>query len=579
MLKVFDRTKRRISDLPYTLAETASAQYAFNLPTHVLALAQTANSYLIGSTGGLWMLDKRTHRLDKYPLDSAGGHTLDVQIRHIRVMADSSLLLSTHLGLYEVRKGAVFKRYPKASNMGVFKTIVVGDTIWLATQGNGLVALDSTGRELQTFTTGNGLSDNLVYSLEYANGIFVAGTADGLNLLDGHQMRRIGTAEGLAQSEFNSGASFWDAKRQQLYMGGLMGYTRLDMEQPWFSGQNRLVSYVTEIHTTTGASDKKVTDYTWAYRGEHTLVLNPGESLTGLYIGTPGNHHVNSKIRYALNDGSWEPLNLGQFISLIEPSPGKYRFRVETLSTTAAGSEKIFSITKLPHFYETWWFNALILLSVAGVIGGFFRYREAVLQKEKKMRIKIASDLHDEVGSSLTRIYLQADLLLAKHNGLSDDKQLQQIAEISKQALFTMSDIVWSIDSRFDTVKDLVIRMKDYLYKLREELEITYRFEVKGDQSARAVSQLFRQNLLLIFKEAVTNAVKYGGGSEINIEIDFRRVFRLTVRNRYEAYTGAIAGQQGGRGLDSMCRRAARIGGRLSYTGDGGVFVLVLVIT
>src|SRR5690606_34159191 len=260
----------------------ASNQYAFNLPTYVLSLAETETDYLIGSMGGLWVLGKETHRLGKYPLASADANALDVQIRHIRVLPDSSLLLSTHLGLYEVRSGVVTKRYPQTGNVGVFKSVVVGDTIWLATQGNGMVAIDNTGNVLRAVTTGEGLSNNMVYSLEHANGIFVAGTADGLNLVKGNVVRRIGMAEGLTQWEFNSGASFWDAPRQRLYIGGLMGYTVLDMTQPWFKHPHQLESYVTEIHTATGASGKKSADYTWPYRGQDSLVLQPSQSLTGL---------------------------------------------------------------------------------------------------------------------------------------------------------------------------------------------------------------------------------------------------------------------------------------------------------
>ena len=578
MLKVFNRKLRQVSDLQYTLSKTASDQYVFNLPTYVMSLAETEDDYLIGSMSGLWLLDKQNHQLDKYPLESGEANALDVQIRHIRLLPDSSLLLSTHLGLYEVRKGVVTKRYPQSGNVGVFKSIVVGDTIWLATQGEGLLAIDVEGRVLQTITTKEGLSNNLVYSLEQVGGLQVVGTANGLNIVNNRRVRRIGIAEGLSQSEFNSGASFWDPTRKRVYVGGLMGYTVLDMNQPWFEDQNQLESYVTEIHTATGANGEKSADYTWPYRGERELVLQPGQSLTGLYVGTPGNHRADGEIRYSLNAGDWEPLELGQFISLIEPSPGDYRFQLETRSTAATGNQQTLTITKLPHYYETWWFNALVLLAVAGAIGGFFKYRETVLQKEKKMRIKIASDLHDEVGSSLTRIYFQADMLSSKHVGRADDKQLQQIADTSKQALLTMSDMVWSIDSRFDTIRDLVIRMKDYLFKLREELEITYRFDVRGDQTSRTVTQLVRQNLFLIFKEALTNAIKYSDGSEVTIDLNFGRTIQLTIRNRYASGNGPITDQQGGRGLESMRLRASRMGGELTYTAVGGVFSLDLVI-
>lgn len=577
-LKIFDRRRRQITDIDYSLSPEDAGNSMINLPVHVMSISEAGTDYLIGSSEGLWLLDKQTHLLRRFADPSDAPHRLDVQIRFIQPTPAQTQLLSTSVGLFEVSDGAVIKRYPEFGNLGVYKTIAVGDTLWVATQGKGLVALDAQGRVLQAITTEDGLSNNLVYSLEYVEGMLVAGTADGLNLIRNGKIRRIGTAEGLSQSEFNSGASFWDSPRKRLFIGGLMGYTVLDATREWFDDDRQLQSYITEIHRSAGTPREKTADYTWPYVGEQALVLQPDQSLTGLYIGTPGSYRADSQIRYALNDGHWESLELGQFISLIEPSPADYRFRVETLSTGVAGNEKEVIITKLPHFYETWWFNGLVLLAVAGAIGGFFKYRENIQRKEKKMRIKIASDLHDEVGSSLTRIYFQADLLSAKHQGLPDDKQLQQIADTSKQALLTMSDMVWSIDSRFDTVKDLVIRMKDYLYKLRDELDITYRFDVQGDQSARAVSQLVRQNLFLIFKEAVTNAVKYGGGAEISIGLDFGRVITLTIRNRYEDSDGAVAGQQGGRGLDSMRQRAERVGGELTYSGERGVFVVELVV-
>src|SRR5690606_24239977 len=112
------------------------------LPSYVMSLAETADDYLIGSMGGLWLVNKESRRLSKYPLVADDAQVLDFQIRHIQVLSDSGLLLSTHLGLYEVNGGRLTKRYPQSGNVGVFKSVRVGDTIWLATQGAGLVAMN-----------------------------------------------------------------------------------------------------------------------------------------------------------------------------------------------------------------------------------------------------------------------------------------------------------------------------------------------------------------------------------------------------------------------------------------------------
>ncbi len=575
-LKIFDRRRRRIVNLEYTLSAVARNLYRFNLPDYVLSLAETDTDFLIGSGSGLWLLDKKSRKLSRFEAASDGAQLSDLHVRHIRVTGKGKILLSTNLGLFELDRQTLTKRYPRSGNLGVYKSVAAGDTLWVATQGKGLVAIDAGGQVLQSFTTGEGLSNNLVYSLEHVDGILVVGTADGLNLIRNRQVRRIGMAEGLRQSEFNSGASFLDTARRRVYVGGLMGYTVLDMAQRWFDNRSQLESFVTEIHTSARNAGGKSADYTWPYRGERTLVLQPGQSLTGLYVGTPGNYRADGSVRYALNTGDWEKLGLGQYISLIEPSPGNYRIRLETLSTRDEGRQKELTIVKRPYYYQTWWFNCLIVALITGLLLLWYRSRIAKIRREQAIRNRIAADLHDEVGSSLTRIFFQANTLSVRQQ-LDDkeNKQLQLIADTSKQALLTMSDMVWSIDSRFDTMKDLVIRMKDYAYRLREELDFSYRFEEQGDVESGKVSQVVRQNLFLIFKEAFTNAIKYSDGSEIIITLEVGGTIRLVIANRYAENPVAVADRQGGRGLENMEQRAAKVGGTLSVTDEKGLFRVV----
>ncbi len=580
-LKIFDRKQRSISDFSFSLAESVVGQHAYNLPTYVMSLAATDNDYLIGSMSGLWLLDKTTRQMRKYQLANGERHALDLNIRHIRPDGDSRLLLSTNIGLFELDHGLLTKRYPQSGNLGVFKSIRRGDTTWIATQGNGLVALDATGAVLQSITTDDGLSNNLVYSLEQVDDMLVVGTANGLNLLKGNQVRRIGIAEGLGQSEFNSGASFWDAPRKRMYIGGLAGYTVLDMTQPWFATDKGVTSYITEIHISKDKAGEKSADYSWPYRGGNALSLKPNQSLTGLYLGTPGNYRLDSKIRYSLHTEYWETLERGQFISLIAPAPGDYQLTVETVSTAPTGLRKSITITKQPAYYETWWFRLAIVASIVSLMWLWNRGRIKKIQREQQLRNRIAADLHDEVGSSLTRIYYQAGTLTSNGSRLAENKnQLQQIASTSRHALLAMSDMVWSIDSRFDTMKDLVIRMKDYAYKLRDELQVACLFGVLGDYESVQIGQLVRQNLFLVFKEALNNAVQYGDGTEISIKLTLDEDIRLEVCNRFttQGNEKKTIIKQGGRGIESMQQRTAKMGGKLTIDNRNGVFKLMVSI-
>ncbi|MET7258757.1 sensor histidine kinase [Dyadobacter fermentans] len=594
-LKVFNRRERRIEPLKYSLSPNARAKYLAHLPIYVMCLAETANNFLIGGMNGLWLLNKKSRELDRFELASGSPHALDLQIRHIQLLSENHLLLSTNLGLFELNYGKLSKKYPKAGNTGVYKVIVDGNKLWVATQGAGLVTMDGNGREIQHLTTENGLSNNLVYSLERIDGVMVLGTADGLNLVDAQQrVRRIGMEEGLSQSEFNSGASFVDKVRKRVYVGGLTGYTVLDMNQDWFNKNDQLESYVTEIHTSTGKAGQRARDYTWPYRGQKQLSLDHNQSLTALYVGTPGNYRANSRVTYSLNEGDWEPLIRGQFISLIEPSPGEYKLNLRTRSFGLESKQDIVKVIKKPHFSQTWWFRGLLGLCAVAIVVLWYRTRIAKIRREQDIRNRIAADLHDEVGSSLTRIFFQASSLAGnpvagspvagnpvggrQEGAERQGRQLELIADTSKQALLTMSDMVWSIDSRFDTMKDLVIRMKDYLYRLREELDFTYRFEEGAEVVSGKVSQAVRQNLFLIFKEALINAIKYSDGAEILISLHTEPFIRLVVSNSYVRKSATPGDRQGGRGLENMELRAGKIGGKLSVNDEGSIFCIVFEI-
>lgn len=576
-LKVFNRRTQRIAPLAFKLSQKAKTKYAAHLPLYVMCLTETPTDYLIGGMNGLWVLDKKKRTLDRYPLEESTPHALDIQIRHIQQKGKNDLLLSTNMGLFQVNHEKMTKLYPKTGNTGVYKSLIANDTIWLATQGNGLVAADLKGNVLRHISKNEGLSNNLIYSFEWFNGIKILGTANGLNLVDPQQrVRRIGTAEGLQQSEFNSGASFVDRLQNRVYMGGLMGYTVLDMNQDWFKKGSELSSFVSEIHTSAGNSGIKKTDYTWPYLPQKEFILAPDQSLTGLYIGTPKNYRLNGELGYTINSGEMEPLNPGQFISLIEPSPGQYHIRLQTISTGIASADHEISFHKKPYFYQTWWFRGLLILSIILAIVAWYRTRISKIHREHSIRNRIAADLHDEVGSSLTRIFYQASNLTAHQTTPEkQEKQLELIASTSKQALLIMSDMVWSIDSRFDTVKDLVIRMKDYAYRLREELDFTYRFEETGHNERSRISQVIRQNLFLIFKEALTNAIKYSDGSEIVIRWELGNTVRLEITNGYSQNQNMVHDRQGGRGLENMKERAAKVGGTLKVSNSNGIFTII----
>jgi signal transduction histidine kinase len=250
------------------------------------------------------------------------------------------------------------------------------------------------------------------------------------------------------------------------------------------------------------------------------------------------------------------------------------------------GQASIFQIpiTVLPAYYQTIWFKILMLLIITAIIILIIKYRQRQLDKERNLRTKIAGDLHDEIGSSLTRIWHQAQRIrlgdfnrTPSDSRLADQKKLQHIAATSQEAIAMLSDMVWSIDAQFDTLDELLVRMRTYVYQLQNDYDIAIKMVSGNVAKDRKVSQIVRQNLLLLFKEAINNAIKYGDGALINITIDMDTRIKMEITNTFDEQTKKTSAI-GGRGLENMQRRVNKMHGELKIDRHDNLFRLVIIV-
>jgi signal transduction histidine kinase len=219
-----------------------------------------------------------------------------------------------------------------------------------------------------------------------------------------------------------------------------------------------------------------------------------------------------------------------------------------------------------------WWFIALVILALAGIIYfiyNFLRVRKMV--DIERMRVRIASDLHDDVGASLTEIALQSDFL--QTTGLDGElkETLQQMGEQSRKIVSTLDDIVWSIDARNDTLGDLTDRMQDYATNVLSSRDVVYDFE--GLDMDEKLSVPVKENLYLIFKEAVNNVAKHSGADRVDIRLNAENgSFRLMVKDNGE---GVANPRKSGQGIHNMKMRAQRIDADILFSNKDGFTVEV----
>lgn len=187
------------------------------------------------------------------------------------------------------------------------------------------------------------------------------------------------------------------------------------------------------------------------------------------------------------------------------------------------------------------------------------------------MRTAIASDLHDEIGSTLTRISINSELLTM---GESTDKEaLEIISNDSKKAISSISDIIWSVDARNDNKEDLVLRMKDHAHKMLEDIAEVH-YSVNGLSSTVNIPQSLRQNIYLIFKEAVNNIIRHNVSPKVWINLENGHDgFTMEIKNsiQHKKSTGYK-----GQGLKNMEMRARRINATIKISETEGVFSVTL---
>jgi len=176
------------------------------------------------------------------------------------------------------------------------------------------------------------------------------------------------------------------------------------------------------------------------------------------------------------------------------------------------------------------------------------------------MRDKIARDLHDDIGSTLSGINIFSKIAL--QNMDSDHKSsrelLEKISNRSEKTMDALSDIVWSINTRNDGMDNFLMKANEYLTELLEAQGIAYKFTIDPEMEHLKMGMMLRKELYLIFKEAVCNASKYSGCSMILIAFTRHKdVCTLTIHDNGKGFD--LAAISTGNGVDNMKQRAKKM--------------------
>jgi len=225
-----------------------------------------------------------------------------------------------------------------------------------------------------------------------------------------------------------------------------------------------------------------------------------------------------------------------------------------------------------------WWFIASACALLTGLGVRLYRYRIAYLLGIERVRTRIATDLHDDIGASLSQIAILSELVRGEADTRPESANtLGRIAAISRELVESMGDIVWAINPNRDRVGDLLQRMRHYASDTLTGKTIDFNFPSPGLARELEVGADVRREVLLIFKEAVNNIVRHAGCRRVDIGVQIDRDgLVLRVADDGEGLPPVNA-REPGHGLLSMCERATRLRGTLDVDSRPGGGTIVML--
>ena len=250
-----------------------------------------------------------------------------------------------------------------------------------------------------------------------------------------------------------------------------------------------------------------------------------------------------------------------------------------------------------PPFWKTWWFTALAWVIGLGAVGATIRFLEMRrLRREMRKleqrqaleqeRVRISSDLHDELASNLTSIAMLSriaqDGIIGKtaEPGQEKNRLLERISTLSEESVDSIRDIIWAIDPKVEGLTGLLMRVRDMLQLLCRAKGIRPFVSLPPEERVppRDLPPEFRQQLWFLLKEAVNNAVKHSACTELTFCVEYNNgELKALIQDNGHGFDAVKPG--GGKGMTTMRMRAEKLGGRIEHLSapEAGTSVTVIL--
>jgi ligand-binding sensor domain-containing protein/two-component sensor histidine kinase len=442
--------------------------------------------------------------------------------------------------------------------------------LWIASADSGVYVVDDTAAEKPVFRKVEGISTGNVRALVEDNfGRIYAGTVRGVDRIspETNQVLHLSTIDGLADDFVTV------AFREK--SGAL-----------WFGTRNGLSKFVPEVDKPAHEPPILIAGVRIAGEKQPVSELGAGEvgkldlkntqnnlQINFFSVGFASPEHIRYQFKLEGADENWSQPTAERTVNYSNLAAGEYRFLVRAVNSQGLASQTpamvVFEIA--PPIWKTWWFSGLAVLLTVGAIYFLLDQRFKRFLELEKVRTRIATDLHDDIGASLSRISMLSEVV--KHqNGITNPASAQRLTQIASDArglVDSMSDIVWAINPRRDSIESVVDRVCSFAADTLGTKNVHWTVETPPELKHLHLTAEEKRNLYLIFKEAVNNAARHSDCENASLKIRIER--GSLIAEIFDDGKGFSPENQsneralGGRGLENMRTRAAEIGGALRF--------------
>ena len=531
-----------------------------------------------------------------------GAHVLSF----LSIGSDSVLIATEKNGLklYSGGNVSAFVTGTVADSGTINCFIKRGTELWMGTTDNGVLRYDLVSHRSLVVNKSNGLRSDFIYNIiDDVDGNIWVGTGFGIHRIsmekgDQPMVTFYGKEQGVNGMESNINAVL------KLRDGGI-----------WFGTTNGALHYQPHAAVVSSAPTSIVLQSVKLV-GESTIDMAYYDSLDALYgipyhlrlpykknnisfsyqaITLSGNEQVTYRYRLEgsdMADAPWSEWTSTNSVTYSALPPGNYTFRVQCMGADETSyPEETYQFEIITPLYKTRWFNLVVLFGciLVGVCIQYLYTRRKIrrqklrtrlrAEEQAKVRMRTAEDFHDEIGNKLTRINVLTNVLKSKVPAEPDvTRILGQIEENTSMLYGGTRDILWSLKPSNDNLYEIMQRIHDFGGELFEDTGM--RFTVTGIEEKWRKYRLpmdMSRNLIMIFKEALNNILKYSKAQHVTLEMSMRRreVLQLVLRDDGDGFD--VKTIRKGNGISNMHVRAERMNGKLYFDtrpGKGTIITL-----